>query len=522
MTRICETCAYEHDAEACPRCEARKARVAGPTAAPAASPEPEAPEPGALAPDADKLGLEQANIMGGSPESEPEPEPEPETAEAENVPADPEPTAEVEDIPPPPEPIALPPEIEDADDGDVKSSTLKAMRDNGDFVVALLGYPTAGKTWFLNRLKKFCVGDSYSVNPPPARPGQVVNGTDYIEDHHFANTDGKFVLIDIPGERFERAVMNRFASEPRLLEVVQNCRAIIVVLPTDEVLFSGRAAGLVGAPSREEIKPEADTLRRALPTQEAVVKRARAATAKAQRDAATNKADPELKKAGVLAQKKLEALEAELARSHERLSLLEMADAGLRLETFIEGIGALAAIASMLDAGKTPAEVAGQNHHAIASHIITPEFRAWSQSKPVFAALTKADLLLTVDDATRSLIDDDNPREIELMEHFDRDPLETVRHFRPELANQFQAWFGWSKFDFVTAFGGHDGSRVIQYEGRAHHGVWAVIEWIWWAFDVSRWKKADWKAVQAAKWLRGRRDGPQTRKRVGRGGARDA
>ena len=50
----------------------------------------------------------------------------------------------------------------------------------------------------------------------------------------------------------------------------------------------------------------------------------------------------------------------------------------------------------------------------------------------------------------------------------------------------------------------------------------AVIEWIWWAFDVSRWKKADWKAVQAAKWLRGRRDGPQTRKRVGRGGPRDA
>lgn len=507
MTRICETCAFEHEGDVCPRCEARKARVS--------PPEPAA-EPGALAPDADKLGLEQANIMGGSTEPDPAPveEPMPEPVPVTEPPA--------EDEPPLPEPIQLPPEIEDADDGDVKSSTLKAMRDNGDFVVALLGYPTAGKTWFLNRLKKFCVGDSYSVNPPPARPGQVVNGTDHIEDHHFANTDGKFVLIDIPGERFERAVMNRFATEPRLLEVVQTCRAMIVVLPTDEVLFSGRAAGLVGAPSREEIKPEADTLRRALPTQEAVVKRARAATSKAQRDAAANKADPELKKAAVLAQKKLEALEGELARSHERLTLLEMADAGLRLETFIEGIGALAAIASMLDAGKSPAEVAGQNHHAIASHIITPEFRAWSQSKPVFAALTKADLLLTVDDATRSLIDEDNLREVELIEHFDRDPLETVRHFRPELANQFQAWFGWSKFDFVTAFGGHDGSRVIQYEGRAHHGVWAVIEWIWWAFDVSRWKKADWKAVQAAKWLRGRRDGPQTRKRVGRGGPRDA
>ena len=91
--------------------------------------------------------------MGGSPEPGAEP------AAPESVTADPEPTAEaeVEEALPLPEPIAPPPEIEDADDGDVRSSTLKAMRDDGDFVVALLGYPTAGKTWFLNRLKKFCV-----------------------------------------------------------------------------------------------------------------------------------------------------------------------------------------------------------------------------------------------------------------------------------------------------------------------------------------------------------------------------
>jgi len=524
VTRICETCAFEHDQETCPRCAARAARVAPPTASPPepetpAEPAPEpAPETGALAPDAEKLGLEQANLMGGETRLEPTPDPALAEPAATEPTVGPEPEAEV---------IQLPPEIiEDADDGDLKSSTLKALRDNGDFVVALLGYPTAGKTWFLNRLKKFCVGDSYSVTPPPARPGQVVNGTDHIEDHYFANTDGKFVLIDIPGERFERAVQNRFATEPRLLEVVQTCRAMIVVLPTDEVLFSGRAAARVGAPSREEIKPEADTLRRALPTQEQVVKRARAAAAKATKDAAANKADPELKKAAAAAQKKLEAVQAEFDRNLERLGLLEMADAGLRLETFIEGIGSLAAIASMLDSGKAPREVAGYDHRVIASHIISPEFRDWSQSKPVFAALTKADLLLTVDDATRSLIDEDDAREVELLEHFDRDPLETVRYFRPELANQFQAWFGWSKFDFVTAFGGHDGSRVIQYEGRAHHGVWAVIEWIWWAFDVARWKTADWKAVRAAQWLRARRDGPQTRKRVGKanigGGPRNA
>ncbi|MBX7250275.1 MAG: 50S ribosome-binding GTPase, partial [Caulobacteraceae bacterium] len=469
------------------------------------------PPPGPLAPDADRLTLEQAGLMGGGsppPASPPPPEPPAVEAVAERAP----------DPAPDPEPEI----IEDADDGDVKSSTLRSMRENGDFVVALLGYPTAGKTWFLNRLKKFCVGDRYSVVPPPARPGQMVNGTDHIEDHYFANTGGKFVVIDIPGERFERAVQNRFATEPRLLEVVQTCQALIVVLPTDEVLLSGRAAARVGAPSREEIKPEADALRRALPAQDAAVKRARAALTRAQKEAALSRGDPAMKKAAQAAQKKLDALEAELDRSLQRQSLLEMADAGLRLETFIEGIGSLAAIASMLDSGKSPRELARIGHREIAAHFVSPEFKAWRAAKPVFGALTKADLALAMDDATRALVDETDPREVDLMVHFDRDPLETIRHFRPELANQFQEWFGWSKFDFVTAFGGHDGSRVIQYEGRDHHGVWAVIDWILWAKDVHHWTPSHWKPVRAAQWLRGLRDGPRAARRPGYGGDRRA
>lgn len=501
MSKICEVCAFEHVTDECPRCAVRRARVAKPAA-------------GEVAPDADKLGLEQAQIMGGASaagpadpgpaveDRAPEPEPEP----------DPEPAGEAAFDVPSPEAIAFGPQP--FDDGDVSSATLKGLRENGDFVVALLGYPTAGKTWFMNRLKKFCVADSYSVTPAPARPGEVVGGTAYIEDHYFANKDGKFVLIDIPGERFERAIQNRFATEPRLLEVVQTCRAIIVVLPTDEVLFSGRAAAVVGAPSRAALRPEVDALDRAIPAQETAVRRARTAAAKAQKALAADKADPVLRKVAQTAAKRTEALQAELAASRRRQGLLAMADAGLRLETFIEGIGSLAAVASLLDAGKSPAEVAGYDHRAIASHIVTPAFREWSQRKPVFGALTKADLLSRDDPVIESLVAGDDERELDLLDEFDRDPLETVRHFRPELANQFQAWFGWSKFDFVTAFGGHDGSPVIQYD-RAHHGVWAVIEWIWWAFDVSRWGKAEWKAVKAAQWMRARRDGPQVRRSVG-------
>lgn len=518
MSRICEVCAFEHVTEECPRCAVRRAR------APKAQPEP------AVAPDADRLGQEQAQIMAGAAASEAgsgeaaasEPDAPEDPVSGRSAPAESndERAADIDDEPgfdvPPPTSIAF--DRTAYDDGDVTSATLRSLRDNDEFVVALLGYPTAGKTWFMNRLKKFCVAESYSVTPPPARPGEVVGGTAYIEDHYFTNKDGKFVLIDIPGERFERAILNRFATEPRLLEVVQTCRAMIVVLPTDEVLFSGRAAGRVGAPARAALRPEVDALDRAIPSQEQAVKRARSALSKAQKELARDKSDPVLKKVAQTAARRLEGLEAELAKSRERLGLLAMADAGLRLETFIEGIGSLAAVASLLDGGKTPAEVAGYDHRAIAAHIVTPAFRDWSQKKPVFGALTKADLLSREDPVVDALVVEDDDHELDLLEEFDRDPLQTVRHFRPELANQFQAWFGWSKFDFVTAFGGHDGSPVIQYD-RAHHGVWAVIEWIWWAFDVSRWGKSDWKAVKAAQWMRARRDGPQTRRRVGQPGA---
>lgn len=529
MSKICDVCAFEYVTDECPRCAVRRARMG--KAAPAEA---------EVAPDADKLGLEQDRLMGGQaaepvielpPPAEAEPEaapprepeakappvePEPEPAEAEPETDEPTPIEAEDFTVPPASSIGFDPQA--FDDGDVSSATLKQLRASGDFVVALLGYPTAGKTWFMNRLKKFCVADSYSVTPPPARPGEVVGGTAYIEDHYFANKEGKFVLIDIPGERFERAILNRFATEPRLLEVVQTCRAMIVVLPTDEVLFSGRAAAVVGAPARAALRPEVEALDRAVPAQEAAVKRAKSALTKAQKDLAKDKGDPVLKKVCKTATERLEAAEAELRTSRERQGLLAMADAGLRLETFVEGIGSLAAVASLLDAGKTPAEVAAYDHRAIASHIVTPGFREWSQKKPVFAALTKADLLTREDPVVDGLVVENDDHELELLEHFDRDPLETVRHFRPELANQFQAWFGWSKFDFVTAFGGHDGSPVIQYD-RAHHGVWAVIEWIWWAFDVSRWNKAEWKAVKAAQWMRARRDGPQARGRVGQAGS---
>ena len=177
----------------------------------------------------------------------------------------------------------------------------------------------------------------------------------------------------------------------------------------------------------------------------------------------------------------------------------------------------------MLDSGDyTSDQIAACDYGVIADHIRTPAFRDWRKRKPVFAALTKADLLQDPTNGALDLIYDDDEKA--LVEDFDRDPLETVRHFRPSLVNQFQAWFGSSKFDFVTAFAGHREGRVIDYR-RPHYGVWAVIEWIWWAFDTNARSRADWSAIGMAKWLREHRDGrsasaPLTS--VGRRGPRGA
>jgi hypothetical protein len=54
--------------------------------------------------------------------------------------------------------------------------TLRRIRESGVFTMVLLGFPTAGKTWFLNRLKyELQEGDAYACYPRRAPPGDVEN-----------------------------------------------------------------------------------------------------------------------------------------------------------------------------------------------------------------------------------------------------------------------------------------------------------------------------------------------------------
>lgn len=499
---ICDTCLTEYEGDVCPRCEARRQRLAreAPPSAPVVEPLAEA------APDADALDRLQGELKAAQVLEEPVVASEPAPA------VGPEAVIETADTTADPEPEVAFEEEPATGDGRLTSRELHALTDKGEFVVALLGFPTAGKTWFLSRLKHFCVTQKYAVDPPPPRPGDI-GITVQIEAHYFTDPDGgSFVVIDIPGDTFEDAIRRRFLGHQLLLDVVRAARAMIVILPADEVLFAERAAEELGLGSDEEIARARAQSDAALAEAGRSLKRAQAALEKADAALLIDKPDAVARRRRASAEKRVKEVEAKLAELRKHKDLLDLVEISGRLDAFIQGVGTLAGISSMLDSGKfTSAEIARTDYGAIAEHIKSPEFRAWRRSKPVFAALTKADLLLDEGNGALDLIYD--AEEAELLDNFDRDPLETVRHFRPELPSQFQAWFGSSKFDFVTAFSGHRGGRRIDYK-RPHYGVWAVIEWIWWAFNTDARTRRDWSAVSLAKWLREHRDGPPTRAKL--------
>ncbi|USQ97552.1 GTPase [Caulobacter sp. RL271] len=118
--------------------------------------------------------------------------------------------------------------------------TLRRIRESGVFTVVLLGFPTAGKTWFLNRLKyELQEGDAYACYPRRAPPGDVENTTLFTA-HRFRKGANDFYVIDIPGERFLRAVEGSFLGEANTLmrHLIFTGHAFLTLLPADETLLS--------------------------------------------------------------------------------------------------------------------------------------------------------------------------------------------------------------------------------------------------------------------------------------------
>jgi hypothetical protein len=180
------------------------------------------------------------------------------------------------------------------------------------------------------------------------------------------------------------------------------------------------------------------------------------------------------------------ALEAALAArdaakaEHRELSTRLMSDKGSglaqahqRLEEFISGLGRVSGLLS-LQASHAPGRTFGADE--VDRHVMSDAFRPFA--KPICIALSKADAILDEKGMAAELTAD-SAVDRAWRDGFDRDPLATIHHFRPTLARQFDRWFRWVKFDFLTAFGGHRGGELINYDLKSY-GVNGIVEWMDW------------------------------------------
>jgi hypothetical protein len=458
---------------------AQDERPQGEAGAPSEAPAPEAPAPEAEIRHATAAAPAPAVLVESAP---------PEATAAETV------IAALPDPAPPPLTPAEPapetargqepssPRAGDADDleQEITADDIAQVRADGWFTIGLIGFPTAGKTWFLNRVKeRYSSGlAAYTVAPPKIAQLDEVRGSTVITLHRFVLPEHvarrrenrglhSFVVLDIPGEAMARAV-DRLASRYDIalgadivLEAFNVCDALIIMMPVDELLFSHLLADhekmawlrANGAGVLLEVDGERQALAGELAT---IDTKARPGRALSKADAARR-----------------EALVAELAAKDAEWREWMTAQSALNVDKFCDNLGKFANVIHLLQTSNALdiAEV------RISEIIRGVAKQSEATATPVLFALSKMD-------AMSSLPDDYLARlkavgiEADALPRVGEAPAKAVRELAPGVAKHLTQHFQWLKFECVTAFEGQKpGDLRIDYE-RAHYGVDAIIDWI--------------------------------------------
>jgi hypothetical protein len=274
--------------------------------------------------------------------------------------------------------------------------TLRRIRESGVFTVVLLGFPTAGKTWFLNRLKyELQEGDAYACYPRRAPPGDVENTTLFTA-HRFRKGANDFYVIDIPGERFLRAVEGSFLGESNTLmrHVIYTGQAFLTLLPADETLLSElahdvlwrrAAAGgtapvdLASLPPPQALIDRVDTLKR-------LISQARKAA-----EAGDAKAQAKLK---ALVRERKQLLEGGVEQALQRL-----ASKHEELGEYISGVGLMAQLMVVMEERGGPDLDPSIDAYAVFDRSRDAERK--KPTKPMFIVLSKSDDLTHRSDAVQ-------------------------------------------------------------------------------------------------------------------------
>ncbi len=375
------------------------------------------------------------------------------------------------------EPIASPPIVgQGARELDVE--TLRRIRESGVFTVVLLGFPTAGKTWFLNRLKyELQEGDAYACYPRRAPPGDVENTTLFTA-HRFRKGAQDFYVIDIPGERFLRAVEGSFLGEANTLmrHVIHTGQAFLTLLPADETLLSELAHDVLWRRAAAGIAPPVDLA--SLPSAQALIDRVDA----------LKRAIPQARKTAEgrdgKAQAKLKALVRErkqLLEGGVEQALHRLAAKHEELGEYISGVGLMAQLMVVMEERGGPDLDPAMDAYAVFDRSRDAERK--KPTKPMFIVLSKSDDLTHKSDAVqlpiRRLLHG-QPNAAHLLRVLRREPhkadaFATLNALRPGVARQIDEWFAFASFQFATAFEGvARGSTTINYR-LDHVGVTELI-----------------------------------------------
>lgn len=344
---------------------------------------------------------------------------------------------------------------------------LRELRDEGIFIVSLIGFFAGGKTWFLNRLKHVLKG--HMLEPPAARDGTEVRRTNNVAIHTIRSVASsgtrpqEFAIVDLPGEMIGTLVNNPLEGSNAVLAALIASGALIVALPADEVMLAQDAA------ERKDVINTMLAAGLALENSEDPVVRAYAG-------------------------------DRIYADRIDRLAL-----AHDQLQDFADELCFIAGLLSTVRYARIPFGMslreAGIDRAAVARHLRSGEMLPFAT--PTYIALTKADRVRDPDTVTADLIGSSDGAVLKAML---ADPRELVLVHREELVAKFDQWFGQYKFDFVSAFEGHGSDTRINYR-RPFHGVWAVIEWIAWCRQTGG---KITPAMVRARNIRKRRDGALT------------
>jgi hypothetical protein len=341
--------------------------------------------------------------------------------------------------------------------------------------VALIGYKTAGKTWLLHRLKHHLFEDKGADLDPEfetvPEEGQLLPGTSEIEFHDIVNAP-PWTIVDTPGEFTRALIAGEIESLGPLVAVLGRAKAIIITLPADTLVFGPQV-------DRKRIMTAAD------------------------RRAIAEKACGE------------DADEAEIAAIDAFIKGLR--DDCLDIERFAKGMFRAAATLSYVRKeginALDPEQYKQVTWAKVRSHCGDPSFAPIGGLDgldcPVFVALTKADRVVSVLQGDREIPGVDEiinlrrqdmlawpeTRALQalaehsgLLDNFHRyrldRPSEFVRALAPALHTRLVRFCPMSRFDFVSAFFGHDYTTSLKFGHYAHCPQWGVDHMFDWMRDA--------------------------------------